>query len=110
MLSVLNSAMTLLRRSRTNASLTIQLFSHLFQHINKECFNLVLSQPRYGANAEWGSKIINRLGQLQSWAEGQGLELAAECHLLKLQQAGQLISADKSTPDQVILTNQKQTL
>ena len=59
-LSVLNSAMTLLRRSRTNASLTIQLFSHLFQHINKVCFNLVLSQPRYGGNEEWATKMINR--------------------------------------------------
>ena len=41
------------------------------------------------------------MSQLRSWAEGQGLELAAECHLIKLQQAGQLIAADKSTPDQV---------
>ena len=38
---------------------------------------------------------------LQQWAEGQGLELAAECHLVRLSQAGRLILADKTTPDQV---------
>ena len=43
----------------------------------------------------------HRLSLLQQWAEAQGLELAAECHLLRLSQAAQLIRADKSTADQV---------
>ena len=43
----------------------------------------------------------HRLSLLQQWAEAQGLELAAECHLLRLGQAAQLIRADKSTADQV---------
>ena len=43
-----------------------------------------------------------RLSLLQQWAEAQGLELAAECHLVRLSQAAQLIRADKSTADQVI--------
>ena len=43
----------------------------------------------------------HRLSLLQQWAEAQGLELAAECHLLRLSQAAQLIIADKSTADQV---------
>ena len=29
------------------------------------------------------------------------MELAAECHLVRLSQAAQLVLADKSTPDQV---------
>ena len=44
---------------------------------------------------------MTRLGLLQQWAEAQGLELAAECHLVRLSQAAELIRADKSTADQV---------
>lgn len=40
-LSVLGSAMALLRRCRVNAALTIQLFSQLFHYINVVCFNKV---------------------------------------------------------------------
>lgn len=42
-LTVLGSAMALLRRSRVNAALTIQLFSQLFHYINVICFNAVRS-------------------------------------------------------------------
>lgn len=40
-LTVLGSAMALLRRCRVNAALTIQLFSQLFHYINVICFNTV---------------------------------------------------------------------
>lgn len=40
-LTVLGSAMALLRRCRVNAALTIQLFSQLFHYINVICFNAV---------------------------------------------------------------------
>lgn len=40
-LTVLGSAMALLRRSRVNNALTIQLFYHLFHYINVICFNAV---------------------------------------------------------------------
>lgn len=40
-LTVLGSAMALLRRCRVNAALTIQLFSQLFHYINCVCFNTV---------------------------------------------------------------------
>lgn len=43
-LTVLGSAMALLRRSRVNAALTIQLFSQLFHYINVICFNTVIRQ------------------------------------------------------------------
>lgn len=42
-LTVLGSAMALLRRCRVNAALTIQLFSQLFHYINVISFNTVRS-------------------------------------------------------------------
>ena len=54
--------------------------------------------------------MVNRLELLQTWAQGQGLELAAECHLVQLRQAGHLILADKSTPDQVRLLSNNVSL
>lgn len=45
-LSVLGSAMALLRRCRVNAALTIQLFSQLFHYINVVCFNKVSERKR----------------------------------------------------------------
>ena len=59
-ISVLSSVMSLLRRSRLNASLTIQIFSHLFHHVNREGFNTILHQPRYCADSTWGSRLLNR--------------------------------------------------
>jgi len=45
-LTVLGSAMALLRRCRVNAALTIQLFSQLFHYINVICFNTVSELQR----------------------------------------------------------------
>lgn len=56
----MSSVMSLLRRSRLNASLTIQIFSHLFHHVNRECFNTILLQPRYCADSSWGSRLLTR--------------------------------------------------
>jgi hypothetical protein len=41
MMAVLGAGMTLLRRCRVNAALTIQLFSQLFHFINMAIFNKV---------------------------------------------------------------------
>lgn len=46
-LTVLGSAMALLRRCRVNAALTIQLFSQLFHYINVICFNTVSGVVRF---------------------------------------------------------------
>lgn len=40
-MGILGSGMTLLRRCRANAALTIQLFSQLFHFINMAIFNKV---------------------------------------------------------------------
>ena len=47
MMAVLGSGMTLLRRCRVNAALTIQLFSQLFHFINMAIFNKVSLLPLF---------------------------------------------------------------
>jgi afadin len=80
--------MSLLRRCRVNAALTIQLFSQLFHYINMWLFNqLVLAPPIQGLCSRlWGRKLKARLGRVENWAEKQGLELAADCHLARIVQ------------------------
>jgi afadin len=91
-LNVLTTAMALLRRCRVNAALTIQLFSQLFHFINIWLFNRVVLEPRLQlCRREWGSKLRKVLAHIQTWAEKQGLELAADCHLAKVIQV-QLIT------------------
>lgn len=55
-LTVLGSAMALLRRSRVNAALTIQLFSQLFHYINVICFNTVNSILLFSLNIQKQAK------------------------------------------------------
>lgn len=39
-------------------------------------------------SARWGSALSARLALVAAWAERQGLELAADCHLARTHQAG----------------------
>lgn len=89
-ISVLSAGMAMLRRSRVNAALTIQLFSQLFHYINAICFNTVVSN-RHMCIPSWGKVIRERLDILESWAHKQGLELAAECHLAKINQCADFL-------------------
>lgn len=92
MLSVLSNAMTLLRRCRVNAALTIQLFSQLFHFINQWAFNRIVGpQGTPFCTRSWGRTLGQRLAQLELWAERQGLELAADCHLARIAQAAHLL-------------------
>uniref|UniRef100_A0A6M2DRG4 Putative actin filament-binding protein afadin n=1 Tax=Xenopsylla cheopis TaxID=163159 RepID=A0A6M2DRG4_XENCH len=104
-LSVLGSVMALLRRCRVNAALTIQLFSQLFYFINVKCFNKVVTTPQM-CSPLWGQRIQLRLIQLQQWAERQGLELAADCHLAKIVQCTHLLQAPKNIPDDIAAINE----
>ncbi|XP_068630825.1 afadin isoform X2 [Battus philenor] len=99
-LQALAAAMVLLRRCRVNAALTIQLFSHLFHYINAYCFNKLVLEPGT-VSARWGAALSRRLALLAAWAERQGLELAADCHLARTHQAALLIQAEYRTPDEV---------
>ena len=86
-LYILSSAMSLLRRCRVNAALTIQLFSQLFHFINMWLFNRIVLEPDLGlCTMMWGSRLRMRLSFIEAWAERQGLELAADCHLARIVQ------------------------
>ncbi|XP_058467060.1 afadin isoform X5 [Malaya genurostris] len=99
-LSVLGSAMALLRRCRVNAALTIQLFSQLFHYINVVCFNKFVTTSHMCTSA-WGKALSERLSLLELWAEKQGLELAADCHLAKINQCAQFLQAPKTSVTEV---------
>ncbi|XP_059470521.1 afadin isoform X2 [Neocloeon triangulifer] len=98
----LMSAMALMRRCRVNAALTIQLFSQLFHLLNMWIFNRLVCGPdnRFCCR-RWGGRIQLRLSHVEQWAEKQGLELAADCHLSRVLQAAYLLQAPKYTADQL---------
>lgn len=89
-LDTLSSAMNLLRRCRVNAALTIQLFSQLFHFINMWLFNILVKEQHQFCMRIWGLRLKRRLGSIEAWAEKQGLELAADCHLCRIIQVKKL--------------------
>ncbi|XP_060518752.1 afadin isoform X6 [Cylas formicarius] len=97
-INILSGAMNLLRKCRVNAALTIQLFSQLFHWISAKALSNVISNSNL-CTKNFGHKLSNRLHNLQAWAESQGLELAAECHLAKIVQCAHLLQASKYTPE-----------
>ncbi|XP_021093645.1 afadin isoform X7 [Heterocephalus glaber] len=101
-LHTLTGAMSLLRRCRVNAALTIQLFSQLFHFINMWLFNRLVTDPDSGLCSHyWGAIIRQQLGHIEAWAEKQGLELAADCHLSRIVQATTLLTMDKYAPEDI---------
>uniref|UniRef100_A0A1I7ZXG6 Dilute domain-containing protein n=1 Tax=Steinernema glaseri TaxID=37863 RepID=A0A1I7ZXG6_9BILA len=101
-INVLEATMTLFRANRLNAGLTIQLFSHSFYYINQYLFNWMVATPdgRSHLSRAWGVRLRDRLQFVHLWAEKQGLELAAECHMDRIQQAANLLITPK-TIDQI---------
>jgi len=104
-LRVLDDTMSLMRKNRVNAALTIQIFSHLFHHINKWLFDRLMGvyDSRPGllgtqsdfsvyCNKVWGEKLCRRLASIGEWAEKQGLEQAAEFHLARVNQVTNFLS------------------
>ncbi|XP_042638192.1 afadin [Orycteropus afer afer] len=105
-LHTLTGAMSLLRRCRVNAALTIQLFSQLFHFINMWLFNRLVTEPDSGLCSHyWGAIIRQQLGHIEAWAEKQGLELAADCHLSRAVQATTLLTMDKYAPGDIANIN-----
>lgn len=101
-LRTLSAAMNLLRRCRVNAALTIQLFSQLFHFINMWLFNILIQKPNLRlCTRRWGIRLKRRLGRVEAWAEKQGLELAADCHLCRIIQAAHLLQAPKNNSDDI---------
>ncbi|KAI4804291.1 hypothetical protein KUCAC02_025922 [Chaenocephalus aceratus] len=97
-LNTLMNGMSLLRRCRANPALTIQLFSQLFHFISCWLFNQLMV-PELGApglrSHYWGAALRQRLSAIEGWAERQGLELAADCHLGHILQATTLLTMNK---------------
>uniref|UniRef100_A0A3Q2D5P4 Afadin n=1 Tax=Cyprinodon variegatus TaxID=28743 RepID=A0A3Q2D5P4_CYPVA len=101
-LHTLTGAMSLLRRCRVNAALTIQLFSQLFHFINMWLFNRLVTDADSGLCCHyWGAILRQQLSHIEAWAEKQGLELAADCHLSRIVQATTLLTMDKYSPQDV---------
>ncbi|XP_069573808.1 afadin-like [Brachyistius frenatus] len=97
-LNTLMNAMSLLRRCRVNAALTIQVFSQLFHFISAWLFNRLM-RPEAGTpglrSHYWGAALRQRLTAIEAWAERQGLELAVDCHLGHIVQATTLLTMNK---------------
>ena len=104
-MNVLSAAMNLLRKCRVNAALTIQLFSQLFHFINMWTFNKIISSGDSGkvnyCTNRCGYLLKTRLQRIAEWAEKQGLELAADCHLARIVQAAHLLLARKNTAEDI---------
>lgn len=93
-LHVLNSTMALLRKYRVNIALTIQLFSRLFHTINFWLFNELVSGDEKSINyctEHRASVLKSRLATIDEWALKNGLELAAQCYLSRIEQALNLV-------------------
>ncbi|XP_069391951.1 afadin isoform X2 [Paralichthys olivaceus] len=97
-LNTLMNTMSLLRRCRVNPALTIQLFSQLFHFISAWLFNRLMSPAASAPGLRshyWGAALRQRLTGIEAWAERQGLELAADCHLGHIIQATTLLTMNK---------------
>uniref|UniRef100_A0A8B9H7G8 Afadin, adherens junction formation factor a n=1 Tax=Astyanax mexicanus TaxID=7994 RepID=A0A8B9H7G8_ASTMX len=93
-LASFSRAMTLLRRFRVNPALSIQLFSQLFHFMGAWLLNR-LTVAASGSNLcshYWGMTLRQQLNHVEAWAERQGLELAADCHLSRIIQATTLLT------------------
>lgn len=50
-------------------------------------FNRLVTAPDSGLCSHyWGAIVRQQLGHIEAWAEKQGLELAADCHLSRIVQ------------------------
>ncbi len=95
-LATLSSIMDLLRKCRVNAALTIQMFSQIFHYINTWLFNRIVCCPELKLCSHfWGEKLSLRLKSISDWAQRQGLELASDCHLTKVNQICLLLQSPK---------------
>nr|XP_040055730.1 afadin isoform X3 [Gasterosteus aculeatus aculeatus] len=97
-LNTLMNAMSLLRRCRVNPALTIQLFSQLFHFVSVWLFNQLMNPEANTPGLRshyWGAALRQRLTAIEAWAERQGLELAADCHLGHILQATMLLTMSK---------------
>uniref|UniRef100_S4RUY7 Afadin n=1 Tax=Petromyzon marinus TaxID=7757 RepID=S4RUY7_PETMA len=95
-LSLLTEVMSMLRTFKTNPALLVQIFARVFTLIAGWLFNSLLSDVDLGLRSRyWATTLQRRLLPLARWAEGQGLERAAACHLAHIVQATELLTMRK---------------
>ncbi|KAL6040890.1 hypothetical protein STEG23_037866, partial [Scotinomys teguina] len=70
-------------------------------HLVQMAFKLVTDPDSGLCSHYWGAIIRQQLGHIEAWAEKQGLELAADCHLSRIVQATTLLTMDKYVPDDI---------
>uniref|UniRef100_A0A183BY85 Dilute domain-containing protein n=1 Tax=Globodera pallida TaxID=36090 RepID=A0A183BY85_GLOPA len=100
------SLLRTLRWALLNPALTIQLFSQLFHFISATVFNWLVTEPeaRPLICQQFGLQQLKQLlDHVQQWAEQQGLELAAECHMDRLCQVVHLLCAPKNLQQIAVL-------
>ena len=79
-LSTLSSTVSILKRCRVNATLSVMIFSLLFRYISTRIFNKLLLEAKY-CTRSIGQRLRRRLDRVKVWAEKEGMELPAEDHL-----------------------------
>ena len=79
-LTTLSSTVSLLKRCRVNAMLSVMIFSQLFRYISAKLFNKLLNDSKLCTRAMAG-KMKRRLERVREWAEKEGMELPAQDHL-----------------------------
>ena len=98
--------MSLLRRCRVNAAYSIQLFSQLLHCMSAWLVNWLLgSGPGLRGQpwrpSQWLETLRQRLTLVTAWAERQGLELAADCHLSLVMQVCVVVCDREGEPSQL---------
>ena len=85
-LQMLTSTVTLLKRCRVNATLSIMIFSNLFRYISTKLFNRLVGGEVKHCGRSLGQKLYRRLERVKMWAEREGMELPADNHLAMIVQ------------------------
>ena len=79
-LMTLGSTVSLLKRCRVNATLSVMTFALLFRYISTKLFNKLVTDGKHCSRSV-GQKLRRRLERVKVWAEKEGMELPAETHL-----------------------------
>uniref|UniRef100_A0A914I3K9 Ras-associating domain-containing protein n=1 Tax=Globodera rostochiensis TaxID=31243 RepID=A0A914I3K9_GLORO len=104
--AALDECLRTVRWALLNPALTIQLFSQLFHFISTTVFNWLVTEPeaRPLICQQFGLLELKQLlDHVQQWAEQQGLELAAECHMDRLCQVVHLLCTPKNLQQVAVL-------
>ncbi|KAI8120693.1 Afadin [Lucilia cuprina] len=89
-----------LKSDRHISAFSVQAQEVLAESVQTAFRNLIVANSHM-CTAEWGKVMTERLQLLELWAERQGLELAADCHLAKINQCAQFLQAPKTSVEEI---------